>query len=162
MEKTNSPLYDRLLEVCRDEGVENPRGADICRVARLTSGRVSQIRGASGSAQLSAETLTILNKKGYRTQWLTEGRGPKKEGDPPATDEDASLSTATDDERRLLLMFRGVPPAHQEFVIQSIGVLFDLFSEYPKQAKDALLFKGRDDAVVAGFAARKRVQEKVK
>lgn len=70
-------LYERLLEICRDQGIERPIGRDIQRLAGLSSGRVTQIKQEREAAKLGSESLQRLTGLGYFADWLQEGRGPK-------------------------------------------------------------------------------------
>ena len=70
-------LYDRLLEICRDQGVENPRSKDVSRICKISSGRPSQIKDAGESARLGAETLQRLVSLGYSPSWIQDGKKPK-------------------------------------------------------------------------------------
>lgn len=76
-------LYERLLEICKDQGVENPRPKDISRVCKLSSGRPKQIKDAREFAKLSGDTLQVLSSIGYSILWVQEGKGPKFQNDPP-------------------------------------------------------------------------------
>lgn len=77
-------LYARLLEICRDMGIETPRGVDIQRLTGLSSGRVTQIKQAREAGRINEETLRKLTKHGYSGDWIQEGRGSKLIPSPPA------------------------------------------------------------------------------
>lgn len=71
-------LYDRLIEICQDAGIESPRPRDISEICGLSSGRPKQIKDAGYAAKLGAETLAKLVSKGYSPNWIQEGRGNKR------------------------------------------------------------------------------------
>lgn len=73
-----STLHERLLEICRDQGVESPIGRDIQRIAGLSSGRVTQIKNEREAAKLGEATIKRLSRLGYLVEWLTEGKGSKR------------------------------------------------------------------------------------
>lgn len=73
-----STLHERLLEICRDQGIDAPKGTDIQRIAKLSSGRVTQIKQERGAARLGDETAAHLHRLGYALDWIREGRGPKR------------------------------------------------------------------------------------
>ena len=70
-------LFDRLLEICKDQGIENPRSKDVSRICKISSGRPSQIKEAGESARLGADTLQRLVALGYSPSWIQEGKQPK-------------------------------------------------------------------------------------
>lgn len=90
-----STLYDRLLEICRDNGIERPIGRDIQLIAGLSSGRVTQIKQEREAARLGGETLQRLTSLGYSSNWLQEGRLPKKPAGHEVSDR-LVLSSAAD------------------------------------------------------------------
>lgn len=73
-----STLHERLLEICRDQGIASPKGTDIQRIAKITSGRVTQIKQERGAARLGDETAAHLHRLGYALDWIREGKGPKR------------------------------------------------------------------------------------
>lgn len=72
-----STLYERLLEICRDQGIEAPKGIDIQRIAKLSSGRVTQIKQEGEAARLGDSTQAHLHKLGYAIDWIRTGKEPK-------------------------------------------------------------------------------------
>lgn len=78
---TMETLYDRLLEVCRDQGIEEPRSRDIQAVAGISSGRVAQIRSEGVAARLGAAALSAFVRLGYSPDWIQDGRLPKRSND---------------------------------------------------------------------------------
>ena len=70
-------LYDRLVEVCRDQGIESPKSGDIARICGLSSGRPKQIKDSGLAARLGNDTLSRLVELGYSPTWLQEGKNPK-------------------------------------------------------------------------------------
>lgn len=71
------------------------------------------------------------------------------------------IVTDSHDEARLILMYRGIPRAHQKYVMESFGMLFSLFSELAPRAKEVILNRGRDDENVAMFAKSKRTHKTI-
>lgn len=80
---TMETLFDRLLEICRDQGIDSPRGVDIQRVTGLSSGRVTQIKSAGPAGRVGDDALRKLIRLGYMPDWIQEGKGNKKQ--PPST-----------------------------------------------------------------------------
>lgn len=78
-----STLYDRLLEICRDQRIENPRGRDIQAVTGLSSGRITQIKQEREAARLGGEALQAITRLGYSADWIQEGHSPKFQGEVP-------------------------------------------------------------------------------
>ncbi|MCG9008036.1 S24 family peptidase [Laribacter hongkongensis] len=76
-------LFDRLLEICRDRGMNPPRSRDIAAITGLSSGRVSQLKAEGATATIKAEVIQKLNALGYATEWILTGKGPKHVGDQP-------------------------------------------------------------------------------
>lgn len=76
-----STLYERLLEICRDQGIERPIGRDIERLAGISSGRVTQIKQEREAARPGDETIARLSRLGYLVDWIREGKGPKRAAD---------------------------------------------------------------------------------
>lgn len=80
-------LYDRLLQICKDQGIENPRPRDISSICRLSSGRPTQIKDEGEAAKIGAKTLQHLVSMGYSPDWIQEGKMPPRlsssEGRPP-------------------------------------------------------------------------------
>lgn len=74
-----STLHERLLEICRDQGIAAPKGTDIQRVAKLSSGRVTQIKQEMDAARPGPDTIKHLSRLGYAVDWITDGRGPKRQ-----------------------------------------------------------------------------------
>lgn len=74
--------------------------------------------------------------------------------------EQDALTTTCMDEARLLLMYRNVSPDHQKYIVESVGVLFSLFSDLPESAKNAIQNTGREDFKVARFSIAPRGQKK--
>lgn len=72
-----STLYERLIEICRDQGIEAPIGRDIELVAGVSSGRVTQIKHEREAARLGSKAIQKLTGLGYLADWLQEGRGLK-------------------------------------------------------------------------------------
>lgn len=70
-------LFERLLEICRDKGIDSPIGADIQRIAGISSGRVTQIKNEGEAARLSDENVRRLTRLGYSGDWIQDGRLPK-------------------------------------------------------------------------------------
>lgn len=87
-----STLYDRLIEICRDHGIETPRPRDISNICGLSSGRPKQIKDAGGAAKLGADTLSKLVGKGYSPNWIQDGKGNKRLS--PSSDTNKSLIQA--------------------------------------------------------------------
>lgn len=96
-------LYDRLLIVCRDQGIEQPRNADIVRLVGLSSGRVTQIKQAEGAAKLGEDALRRLVRLGYSADWLQDGRG--------------EMRLTTNASALLLELFEKLPPQEQARII---------------------------------------------
>ena len=71
-------LYERLLEICSDHGIESPRPRDISNICGISSGRPKQIKDAGEAARLGADTLSKLVAKGYSPQWVQDGKGEKR------------------------------------------------------------------------------------
>ena len=55
-----STLFQRLLEICRDQGIEHPRNRDIQDLVGITSGRVTQIKQEGEAASLSEDKMARL------------------------------------------------------------------------------------------------------
>lgn len=70
-------LYERLIEVCIDQGIENPRPRDISSICGISSGRPKQIKDAGSAARLGSASLQKLSALGYSLSWLQEGKLPK-------------------------------------------------------------------------------------
>lgn len=70
-------LYSRLIEICRDQGIESPTPGDISRICNLSSGRPKQIKDGGRAARLGQDTLTRLVELGYSPAWIQEGKKPK-------------------------------------------------------------------------------------
>lgn len=145
-----STLYERLLEVCVDQGIKRPRGVHIQAIASLSSGRITQIKNEGEAARLGVKTLQKLARLGYLADWLQEGRGEKKRADSPAF---AALET---DGRATAIEARDAaavqwPPTARERRIAEINALLartddygivavlekakDVAREYPLQAQ---------------------------
>lgn len=162
MEEQTSPLYRRLLQVCRDQGIESPRNLDISRITGLSSGRVTQIKTGSDDIRISADALMALNKLGYLTPWILDGKGPRKSDEPRDVFEQAAIVTDSDTEARLLLMYRGIDIDHRHYVEESVAMLFSLFSELPPSTKEAILARGRSDEKVERFGRAPRFGKRLK
>ncbi len=89
-----STLHERLLEICRDQGIASPRGTDIQRVAKLSSGRVTQIKQERDAAKPGPDTIKHLSRLGYAVDWITDGRGPKRQNSGIALSSDTPHSYA--------------------------------------------------------------------
>lgn len=75
-----STLFERLVEICRDAGIQRPRGVDIQAVTGLSSGRVTQIKNEREAARLGGDALQAVVRRGYSADWVQEGRPPKRSG----------------------------------------------------------------------------------
>lgn len=73
-----STLHERLMEICRDQGIENPIGKDIQSLTGLSSGRITQIKQERDAAKLGADTMQAITRMGYSADWVQDGRGPKR------------------------------------------------------------------------------------
>lgn len=96
-------LYERLMEICRDRGINAPKGVDIQALTGLSSGRVTQIKNEGAAARLSGKTITQLHGLGYSVDWLGEGRGPKHTG-ALAVIEPSNVSAGPDRRARVPLI----------------------------------------------------------
>ena len=122
--------------------------------ARLTQAQLAKKTGISqptisdlerGEQKKSAYTTQIAHACRVSPLWLATGRG-----DMDATEEEEmSLS---DDEVRLLGMFRGLPQDFQQHVMANAVQIFEMFSDLPEAAKSAFMEPGRSDDKVEGFA----------
>lgn len=83
----SNTLFDRLQEVCRDQGIPKPIGRDIQAIAGISSGRVTQIKQEGVAAKLGSDALQKLSRLGYSTDWIQDGKGPKRPGEslPPGS-----------------------------------------------------------------------------
>lgn len=77
-------LYDRLLKMCRDQGIDAPPGRAIQILTGLSSGRVTQIKDAGEAARLGDQALRRVVRLGYRADWVQEGRVPERTAEPRA------------------------------------------------------------------------------
>lgn len=84
-------LYSRLVEICKDLGIESPRNVDIHRLCNITTGRVAQIKAAGEAARLGEESVRILTKLGYSADWIQDGKGSKLS---PSSDTQNALNAA--------------------------------------------------------------------
>jgi SOS-response transcriptional repressor LexA len=73
-----STLFQLLLEICRDQGIEHPRNRDIQDLVGITSGRVTQIKQEGEAASLSEDKMARLVDLGYRRAWVKRGVGPSR------------------------------------------------------------------------------------
>lgn len=94
-----STLYERLIEICRDQGIDTPIGRDIELVAGISSGRVTQIKQERDAARLGSKAIQKLTGMGYLADWLQDGRGPRRatqstsapSGSPQSDDSNTTL-----------------------------------------------------------------------
>lgn len=63
-------LYERLIEICRDNGIESPRQADIRAITGLSSGRITQIKQEGSAARLGESALQKIIRRGYSADWV--------------------------------------------------------------------------------------------
>lgn len=82
-----STLFERLLEICRDQGIADPRNRDVQDLTGLSSGRVTQIKQAQDAGKLGEDTLERLYKAGYSVEWLIHGKLPKRWKESTSTDQ---------------------------------------------------------------------------
>lgn len=137
-----STLYERLCEVCRDQGIENPRPKDISRVCKLSSGRPKQIMDSGEAARLGADTLQHLSSKGYSVAWLQEGKLPKLSGsrspdllhkaEQNRAEYSSELVCLSEQEIVLLKWFRSKTNDEQESFFSLIGI--KLQTDFAKSA----------------------------
>lgn len=78
-------VYDRLLMICRERGIEKPRNVDVERLTGLTSGRVSQIKGSGGKVS-GPKAVENIERLGYSVTWVNTGKGPKRRVLQPSLD----------------------------------------------------------------------------
>lgn len=75
-------LYDRLLWICHDQGIETRhQGKAICELLGISSGRPSQIKNEGAAAKLNEEQMSKLTAKGYARDWVANGKEPRKDKD---------------------------------------------------------------------------------
>lgn len=77
-------LAERLKEVAKDQGIDDPDGRYFESLLGLTSGRVSQIFTAGASTKLGVDAIAKLGELGYRAEWINHGKLPKLSSDAPA------------------------------------------------------------------------------
>lgn len=127
-----STLFERLCEVCRDQGVENPRPKDISSICKLSSGRPKQIMDRGEAARLGADTLQHLSSMGYSIAWLQNGKLPKFSGSQPRelrnqakqTQSEYSSEPLSLSEQEIVLLkwFRSKTSEEQEIFFGLIGI----------------------------------------
>lgn len=122
--------------------------------ARLTQAQLAKKTGISqptisdlerGEQTKSAYTTQIAHACRVSPLWLATGRG-----DMDATEEEEM--PLSDDEVRLLGMFRGLPQDFKQHVMANAVQIFEMFSDLPEAAKNAFMEPGRSDDKVEGFA----------
>lgn len=118
------------VQLARKTGIKQPTISDLERGEQTKSAYTTQIAHACGVSPL----------------WLATGRGDM---DATEADEEMPLS---DDEVRLLGMFRSLPQDFQQHVMANAVQIFEIFSDLPEAAKNAFKEPGRSDEKVEGFA----------
>lgn len=118
------------VQLARKTGIKQPTISDL----------------ESGKQKKSAYTTQIAHACGVSPFWLATGRG-----DMGATEDEEEMPLS-DDEVRLLGMFRGLPQDFQHHIITNAVQIFEMFSELPEAAKNAFKEPGRSDEKVEGFA----------
>jgi hypothetical protein len=71
-------LFDRLIEICREQGIEKPKGKDIQQLIGRSSGRVTQIKQGGEAARLGEDSLAKIIKLGYAPDWVQFNRGARR------------------------------------------------------------------------------------
>lgn len=127
------------VQLARKTGIKQPTISDLERGEQTGSAYTTQIAHACGVSPL----------------WLATGRGDMNASE---AEEEMPLS---DDEVRLLGMFRGLPEDFQQHIMSNAVQIFEIFSELPDAAKSAFKHPGRSDAKVERFAKKdgKRSQD---
>ena len=118
------------VQLARKTGIKQPTISDLERGEQTKSAYTTQIAHACGVSPL----------------WLATGRG-----DMGATEVEEEM-LLSDDEVRLLGMFRGLPQDFQHHIMTNAVQIFEMFSDLPEAAKNAFKEPGRSDDKVEGFA----------
>jgi hypothetical protein len=87
-------LYERLLRICREQGIDAAPGRAIRILTGLSSGRVTQIKDAGEAARLGDQALRRIARLGYRADWIQEGRLPERSTEPAPSQHIAMESIA--------------------------------------------------------------------
>lgn len=132
-------LYERLIDICRDQGVEQPRNADIQRLCGLTSGRVTQIKNAGSAARLGDESLRSLIRLGYFADWVQEGRGPKRDLSPSSdtrlgssrVESEVRLPVTTERERTIAEIVEVLNKMSNKGLAVMLGRADEMARQYP-------------------------------
>jgi hypothetical protein len=76
-------LSDRLREIAKDQGIDDPKWAYFEGLLGLSNGRISQIFEPCTITRLGANALIKLNELGYRSEWVNNGTLPKRISETP-------------------------------------------------------------------------------
>jgi len=126
----------RLTQVAlaKKTGIKQSTVSDLERGENMKSAYIAQIAHACGVSPL----------------WLATGRG-----DMAAVQKEDEMQLS-DEEFRLIGLFRSLPADFRHHIMTNAVQIFDLFTELPDQAKSAFMEPGRSDEKVSAFADKKR------
>lgn len=85
-------LYERLIQACKDQGIESPRGVDIQKITGVSSGRVTQIKHEGEAAKLGESAIAKLVAAGFSRDWIQYGKLPMKINHSAASSDSYVLS----------------------------------------------------------------------
>lgn len=118
-EEEEMALADRIRTVIAEmEGKEYGKQARLAKIAGCGRAVVNHwLSGVQGEISFD-HANAIANQLGYRVEWLMQGKGPKKKGDPENSVSTGTLflTHVTPEEMTLITLYRGATPMGKQMI----------------------------------------------
>lgn len=92
-------LYERLLWIAREVGIQEKDNKAVAAVIGRTPGRATQIKQGGEAARIDGDALQRVVQRGFSAKWVNEGKGEPRIKDATfalPTNEGVSLETKAD------------------------------------------------------------------
>lgn len=118
-EEEEMALADRIRVVVAEmEGKDYGKQARLAKIAGCGRSVVNHwLSGVQGEISFD-HANAIANALGYRVEWIMQGKGPKKKGDPEQTIATGSLflTHVTPEEMTLITLYRGATSMGKQMI----------------------------------------------